>query len=240
MFRAIMNASPTWYTPYIVGTNFIRYNPNAACGGTNVTIANRSTQALYNYTPYQPNQAALNAGYGNGDSCSAYGNRNFYLYFTDWFGSTYTTTCTNNEVPDAQVNSYYNPSTGDHFYTPYYCEGNVLRLQLGYRDEGAVFNTTDKSNPNAVPVYRLYNSRTTQHLWTTQQAEINSAQQYAGYQLEGVAFYTAPGDGQGVQPVYRLYNPRTFQHVWTPNMTVARFIADNVGFKFEGVSFFSQ
>ena len=27
-------------------------------------------------------------GYGEGDGCSAYGNRNFYNYFTDWFGST--------------------------------------------------------------------------------------------------------------------------------------------------------
>lgn len=90
MYRAIMNNSPTWYTPYVLGYNYIKYNPNSACGGTNVNIINAATQALYNYTPYQPNQAALNAGYGTGDSCSSYGNRNFYLYFTDWFGSTTT------------------------------------------------------------------------------------------------------------------------------------------------------
>jgi len=89
MFRAILNASPTWYTPYIMGNNYIRWNPNASCGGSTVNITTRATQALYNYTPYQPNQAALNAGYANGDSCSSYGNRNFFLYFTDWFGSTY-------------------------------------------------------------------------------------------------------------------------------------------------------
>lgn len=87
MFRAIMNDSPTWYTPYTLGVNRIYFNPDLSrCGYTNVTIENRATQALYNYTPYQPNQAALNAGYGTGNSCSAYGNRNFYLYFTDWFG----------------------------------------------------------------------------------------------------------------------------------------------------------
>lgn len=90
MFRAILNNSPTWYTPYILGNNYIQYNPNSSCGGTNVNITNRSTQALYNYTPYQPNQAALDAGYGVGNNCSAHGNRNFYLYFTDWFGSTKT------------------------------------------------------------------------------------------------------------------------------------------------------
>lgn len=88
MFRSILNASPTWYTPYVMGNNYIRWNPQASCGGSTVNIETRATQALYNYTPYRPNQAALNAGYGSGDSCSAYGNRNFYLYFVDWFGST--------------------------------------------------------------------------------------------------------------------------------------------------------
>lgn len=88
MFRSIMNQSPTWYSPYVLGNNFIRWSPNSACGGSTVNIRNLATVALYDYTPYQPNQAALNAGYGNGDSCSAHGNRNFYLYFNDWFGST--------------------------------------------------------------------------------------------------------------------------------------------------------
>lgn len=88
MFRFIMNNDPNWYTPYVVGNNYIQYNPSTSCGGTNVNIVNRATQALYNYTPYQPNAAALAAGYGEGNSCSAYGNRNFWLFFNDWFGST--------------------------------------------------------------------------------------------------------------------------------------------------------
>ena len=58
------------------------------CGSSPVYIQNQATANLYIYTPYQPNAAALAAGYGTGDACSAYGNRNFWLYFTDWFGST--------------------------------------------------------------------------------------------------------------------------------------------------------
>lgn len=85
MFHAIMIDSPTWYTPYILGLNYIQYNPNSACGGSMVNIQNRATQALYNYTPYQPNQATLDAGWGTAN-CGAYGNRNFFLYFTSWFG----------------------------------------------------------------------------------------------------------------------------------------------------------
>ena len=65
----------------------IGYNPSTSCGSSPVYIRNEATAALYNYTPYQPNSAALAAGGGVGDSCSAYGNRNFWRYFTDWFGN---------------------------------------------------------------------------------------------------------------------------------------------------------
>jgi hypothetical protein len=68
-------------------TSFVLYNPNSSCGGANVYMQTQATAALYNYTPYQPNQAALNNLYGTGDSCSAYGNRNFWRMFNDWFGS---------------------------------------------------------------------------------------------------------------------------------------------------------
>lgn len=87
-FRGYINNSPGWWIPFTTGNNSVRWSPAASCGSSAVNIQNRSTVALYSYTPYRPNQAALNAQYGTGDSCSAYGNRNFYLYFNDWFGST--------------------------------------------------------------------------------------------------------------------------------------------------------
>lgn len=76
----------TWYAP---GKTWnILYHPNRACGSSPVYVQNQATANLYYYTPYQPNGPALAAGYGTGDGCSSYGNRNFYNYFTDWFGST--------------------------------------------------------------------------------------------------------------------------------------------------------
>ncbi|WP_347756276.1 cell wall-binding repeat-containing protein [Agrococcus sp. ProA11] len=69
-----------------VGVRQVLYHPNAACGSSAVNIENQATAGLYNYTPYQPNKAALANMYGTGDSCSAYGNRNFWRIFTDWFG----------------------------------------------------------------------------------------------------------------------------------------------------------
>ena len=73
---------------YPIGTNTILYNPNSSCGSSKVDVKNLATGALYTYTPYQPNADALAAGWGTAP-CGAYGNRNFYNYFTDWFGSTH-------------------------------------------------------------------------------------------------------------------------------------------------------
>jgi len=70
------------------GVSYIQYSPNASCGGTYVNLQNYATAALYNYTPYQPNAPALANLGGTGDSCSSYGNRNFWNYFNVWFGPT--------------------------------------------------------------------------------------------------------------------------------------------------------
>ena len=77
---------------YVAGrVNTVLFNPNRACGTSDIYIANQATAGLYIYTPYQPNGAALANLYGYGDSCSAYGNRNFWRIFTDWFGNPSST-----------------------------------------------------------------------------------------------------------------------------------------------------
>lgn len=80
---------PSEYNYKAGRNNNIGYNPNGACGYQTVYIQNQATAGLYNYTPYVPNAAALNNLYGTGDGCSAYGNRNFWRLYGDWFGSTY-------------------------------------------------------------------------------------------------------------------------------------------------------
>ena len=94
MFRTVLDGG---WTNYKLGKNYIQYNPNPDCGGSVVEIKNLATSALYRYTPYQPNEAALAAGYGTA-TCGAYGNRNFYLYFEDWFGGILK------EEPEAKKN----------------------------------------------------------------------------------------------------------------------------------------
>jgi hypothetical protein len=94
--------------------NAILYNPSTSCGTSTVFIQNFSTAGLYNYTPYQPNQAALNNLYGSGDSCSAYGNRNFWRFFNDWFGNTLLPPV----IKGPNDGSIYVQAAGYKFYAP--------------------------------------------------------------------------------------------------------------------------
>lgn len=84
-------STPTPWGSYQPGTRQIQFNPNGGCGTKTVSISNNATAALYNYTPYTPNAAALANLYGTGDSCSSYGNRNFWVFYNDWFGDPLVT-----------------------------------------------------------------------------------------------------------------------------------------------------
>jgi len=82
----VYRLNPTSFGYQAGRTNSIKLNPNASCGTQQVYISNQATAALYIYTPYVPNAAALSNLYGVGDGCSSYGNRNFWRIFSDWFG----------------------------------------------------------------------------------------------------------------------------------------------------------
>lgn len=85
---------------YTIGNNNILYAPTSQCSASSiVNIQNQATAALYDYTPYQPDNNVLahtnptgsTSGPGAavaGDNCGAYGNRNFWWYFNTWFGSS--------------------------------------------------------------------------------------------------------------------------------------------------------
>jgi len=76
----------TWFP--VNQTSQVRLHPNAACGTTPVTIRNQATAGLYYYTPYTPNQIAMTNLASTGDTCSSYGNRNFWRIYNYWFNPT--------------------------------------------------------------------------------------------------------------------------------------------------------
>lgn len=113
-----------------VGTNsYVLYNPNTACGGSVVYMQNQATAGLYNYTPYQPNASALANLYGTGDSCGAYGNRNFWRTFNDWFGSTLS--CTSRKGVNSTL-GVYDPTSSTFYQRSCLAPGPATaRVQYG-------------------------------------------------------------------------------------------------------------
>lgn len=129
----------TWYP---VGSySNVRFHPNAACGSTPVLIQNRATAALYYYTPYQPNAAALANISGYGDSCSAYGNRNFWRIFTSWFGSTQTPSAFISGVfaRDSAGDLWIYPGTGNGSWFP------PTKVGVGWQGLNSLIGTGDIS-----------------------------------------------------------------------------------------------
>ena len=237
MFRAILDNNPNWYTPYILGSNnYIRYNPATSCGGTTVNIQNRATQALYNYTPYQPNAASLAAGYGGGDSCSSYGNRNFYLYFNDWFGSSSYSppTCDSKLSNVSCVWELYSPNTDSNFLTASSTERDNAVASSNYVYSIKPFYAFTSQQPGTIPVYRIRTP--TEHFYTTSITERDSLLQNSQNTDEGTAFYaySASTLTNASYPIYRLSN--TTGHIFTSNPSARdRLITD--GYTYEGVAF---
>ncbi len=238
MFRAVINNSPTWYSPYILGNNNIQWNPSSSCGSSTVNIQNRSTQALYDYTPYQPNQAALDAGYGMGNSCSAYGNRNFYLYFTDWFGSTYFTPVTKCDSKITGVVCVWSvrKSDGSQFLTSSETELSSAMYSYGWIDEGIDFYASSTQKSGTVPIHRLLNNNT--HYYTADQSEYSSLLSAGGWIDEGVPFYVYPSttSTNASHGIYRLYNSSLNQHYWTLDENMKTYLI-NTGYSLESSPF---
>lgn len=84
------------YRPY--ATNYILYSPDASCGRKEVYLENLATTSLYIYTPYTPNDAALR-NYPGTATCGSYGNRNFFMYFAEWFGDTHSFNAEKKTIP---------------------------------------------------------------------------------------------------------------------------------------------
>ena len=183
LFRDVLDNGYSAYPEQKKGI-YIGYNPSSSCGRSEVYIENRATAALYRYTPYQPNASALSAGYGVGDSCSAYGNRNFYLYFTDWFGSTQAAVeGTQIVIPDGE---YMLVSALSSQYSAGSSKGNVqltdskqaqrwrfARNKLGY------YVITDLSNNQNLDLYGAYAANATNI--QTYAANTSCAQQWRLY-----------------------------------------------------------
>lgn len=144
VYRAFPNSYN--YKPFQINT--IQYNPNPSCGTSQVYIENWATAALYIYTPYRPNQAALNAQWGLGDSCSSYGNRNFFMLYSSWFGLP---TISDASTPHGEVKELWTVSNGIRLWGwAFDPDDTTAAVQIHVR-YGSTWAATIADQPNSAP-----------------------------------------------------------------------------------------
>lgn len=196
--------------------NYIQYSPNASCGGTNVYIQNQATAGLYNYTPYQPNASALANLYGSGDACGAYGNRNYWRIYNDWFGSTYLPLLDcNSKVQGVSCVWSLMKNDGTQFLTSSKPERDHAINSFGWTYEGIVFYASQSQQQGTIPAYRL--RRDNLHHYTVDQAEYTTLKNSGNWIDEGVAFHVYPSatSTNMSHRTYSLYNPSLNRRYWT-------------------------
>lgn len=212
---------PWWSYKKPFQTNYVLWNVQTTnCGGSNVFIDTKATAALYTYTPYQPNTAALANMYGKGDSCSAYGNRNFWRIYSDWFGSpTYSYTRASYDTPYARsactvpqfasnmVGRLYQPDSRDYLYTTSLVEA-CSAVKMGYIWDGIVMKTVLSTATSAMPIYRL--SSSDRHVFTSSASVRDDYLTNKGYKDEGISFYVYSAAQTDSIPVYGLQKDFTF------------------------------
>lgn len=235
--------NPNWYNYRAGRNNTIYYNPNlSGCGSSQVFIENQATANLYIYTPYQPNQAALNNLYGSGDGCSAYGNRNFWRMFRDWFGSTYSVNlpgCTEGSAAKTTCVWRLRKATTN---IPYLVSSENARNELysdgDYIFDGTYFFGVDETRKNQwnIPVYEFIKPNG-ENFITSDEGEKNALMS-SSFEYNGVAFYANPPSitSNADYAIYRLFHPTTETHVWVSNIPErSSYLAK--GYSYEGVAF---
>lgn len=243
------NSTQSWW-PYNkpFQNNSILWNVAPSnCGSGVVYTQNRATAALYTYTPYQPNKAALDNMYGTGDQCSAYGNRNFWRIYNDWFGSPYyqlgTTAanksaysraaCTIPSYNTDKVGRLYNPDTQDYLFTNSRAEA-CGAIRLGYIWDQVTFSSVDPAVSDAQPVRRLRLG--SYHAYTTNTSDFNTMVS-SGYIDEGIIMYGFNLPGPNRLPSYMLgyYDNRAM----TSAGGEGTYFVNSLGYKSFGIGFYT-
>ena len=233
------NMNQPWWPYEKLGNNSIQYNPNTSCGASNVNITSTSTAALYTYTPYQPNQAALSNLYGTGDGCSAYGNRNFWRIYSDWFGSTRVSTlpgCTEATNTARSCIWYLVSPTGMPYYTSSVSMRDNLVNVSGYQYQNRPFFGNVIPLSGNIPVYRLDIPGGGSFI-TADKSEYDSLVS-SGWTGDGIDFYADPANSNSGYQVYRLYSPNNGVHRWSINADEINNLV-NSGYKIESIAFSS-
>lgn len=145
-----------------------------------------------------------------------------------------TTTFTISSYSDPGVTIYrlYNPSSGEHLYTPDKNERDVLSQKHGWVYEGVGWVAASGGSP----VYRLYYPPTGDHHYTMDAYERDTLSSKYGWIYEGIVWYS-----DGDIPLYRQYNPKlkAGSHHYTMDAYESKIICSKHGWIYEGISWYA-
>jgi GH25 family lysozyme M1 (1,4-beta-N-acetylmuramidase) len=128
---------------------------------------------------------------------------------------------------------FYNPNTGEHFYTANTHEGQAL-VTAGWQYEGVGWVALR----SGTAVYRLYNPNAGDHHYTTNAAERDMLVAL-GWRYEGIGWYSATKSA-GVS-VYREYNPnaKSGAHNFTTSSAENANLV-KAGWRYEGIAWYAS
>jgi len=117
-----------------------------------------------------------------------------------------------NTVP---IYRFYNPSTGDHFYTQ---SRTGESGPPAYKSEGIAWHMYKTSQPGTVPMYRWWSNNKHDHFYTTDAT--GELAPRSSYVAEGILGYLHKKNVAGTVPIYRWFNSNfmkrfTFSAAWT-------------------------
>jgi hypothetical protein len=125
-------------------------------------------------------------------------------------------------IGTSTVYRFYNPTTGDHFYTA---------------------SETERDSLTATPVYRFVNPTSGDHFYTASKGEktIVENTSVSGYSPEGIAFYAQSSHVDGTVPVYRFVSNRTGDHFYTASEEEKTAVLNTPewGYMPEGIAFYA-
>jgi len=242
----VYKAYPNDYNYRAKRNNTIYWHPDLSrCGSSTVYIENQATAALYIYTPYRPNSAALKNLYGTGDSCSSYGNRNFWRMFNEWFGSS---------IQRYRISSHIIDGTTDSSG-----EQGVVGFSLNSKPTNSVTFELKVSSPSNARVAGTTSVTITPDTWNQPARNIVRISGKYNSALEGTFHYSLVPDSKSSsidkrfsgltapntqllqlqadsQPVYRLYSTDTKKHFFTASRERVKDL-EAQGFRNEGAKF---
>ena len=147
-----------------------------------------------------------------------------------------------NEIVQLDINRFYNPNLGGHFFTADLAEKISVDSMSSFLSEGVGFRALSRNDENvhaSTPVYRFYNPNLGSHFFTAFEEEKNHVLELENFIFEGIGFRAFDTDSSATIPIYRFFNVETGGHFFTASKLEMEAVLIIPNFRYEGEAFFA-